>query len=142
MHPEAQGEQHINVLRWLLLGGWLILLLMMVLPMGYVARPAICSDLHKALRLCHARTGLLGLGRYARLSFELEPPQGSGLKTLVFSASSTRELQQWLRPTRTEAPVRPAHCRRDDAQRRGPERNPPPPAPSPPSPSRCELEPV
>ena len=44
MHPEAQGEQRINVLRWLLLGGWLILLVMMVVPTGSVARPDICSD--------------------------------------------------------------------------------------------------
>ena len=44
MHPEAQGEQRINVLRWLLLGGWLTLLVMMVVPTGSVARPDICSD--------------------------------------------------------------------------------------------------
>ena len=45
MHPEAQGEQRINILRWFLLGGWLILLVMMVLPMGSVARPDICRDI-------------------------------------------------------------------------------------------------
>ena len=45
MHPEAQDERHLHILRWLLLGGWLILLLVMVLPTGDVARPAICRDL-------------------------------------------------------------------------------------------------
>lgn len=45
MHPEAQDEQRMHILRWLLLGGWLTLLLMMVFPTGDVARPAICSDL-------------------------------------------------------------------------------------------------
>ena len=45
MHPEAQGEQRINVLRWFLLGGWLTLLVMMVVPTGSVARPDICSDI-------------------------------------------------------------------------------------------------
>lgn len=44
MHPEAQDEKRLHVLRWLLLGGWLTLLLMMVFPTGDVARPAICSD--------------------------------------------------------------------------------------------------
>mgnify|MGYP001218486347 FL=1 len=45
MPPEALDEKRVHGLRWLLLTGWLGLLLMMVLPTGYVARPAICSDL-------------------------------------------------------------------------------------------------
>jgi hypothetical protein len=45
MPPDALDEKRVHGLRWLLLTGWLGLLLMMVLPTGYVARPAICSDL-------------------------------------------------------------------------------------------------
>lgn len=45
-----------------------------------------------------ARRNALALGKHASLSFELKPPATSaaGIKPLVFSASSTRALQQWL----------------------------------------------
>jgi len=44
VHPESLNEQRMRIMRWILLGGWLILLVMMVIPTGDVARPTICSD--------------------------------------------------------------------------------------------------
>ena len=45
-----------------------------------------------------ARRNALALGKHASLSFEVKPPRGApaAVKPLVFSAPSTRLLQQWL----------------------------------------------
>ena len=45
VHPESLAEKRMHLMRWLLLGGWLLLLGLMAVPTGEINRPAICSDI-------------------------------------------------------------------------------------------------
>ena len=45
IHLEALAEKRTHIIRWILLSGWLILLVLIIVPKGGIYRPVICNDL-------------------------------------------------------------------------------------------------